>query len=116
MDSQNQTGEKSVNKTKSKPKCFRILDIPDGWDMKDLKKTLETLDSSLSSRKYDLSLYPACHGMGQVAILKLNEGTEYFDRIVPGKAFHIEGEELAIDCDFEGLTPLNSPSEEINAE
>jgi hypothetical protein len=118
MDPRKKAGEQSDRKAKSKPKCFRILDIPDGWHTKDLQLALETLDRSLRRRTYSLSLYPACHGMGKVAILKLDEGTEYFDQISPGMVYYedVKDEELAIDCDFEGLTPLNTPSGEIVAE
>jgi hypothetical protein len=118
MDALNQNGQTSGSKTQSGSMCFRISDIPDKWSVADLQQALQTFDQDLDPSKYDISLYPACHGFGQVAILKLYETTESFKGILPNLARYsrIEKNVLSIDCDFYGLTPLNTPSEEIITE
>jgi hypothetical protein len=102
----------------SKSKCFRISDIPEKWSEKDLRHSLENLDPSLHNLDYALSLYPACHGFGQTAILNIPQCTDYFKQIVPYKAFfaRVQKEQLSIDCDFNGLTPFNAPPNQILAE
>jgi hypothetical protein len=102
----------------AKAKCFRISDVPEAWSKEDLRRALETLDPAIRSRESELALYPACHGSGQVAIFNLKQSTEYFKRIVPYKPFaaFVQGEHLSIDCDFEGLTPLNTPPRDAHAE
>jgi hypothetical protein len=83
-----------------------------------LRRSLETLDPALHSCEFELALYPAYHGSRQVAILNLKQSTDYFKQIVPYKPFSalVEGQRLPIDCDFEGLTPLNTPPRDPRAE
>jgi hypothetical protein len=102
----------------SKSKCFRISDIPKKWTVDDLRRSLEKLDPSLRHLEYQLSLYPACYGFEQVALLNLPEPTKYFQQIVDYKprSVRVEGQYLSIDCDFNGLTPLNDPKGKIIAE
>jgi hypothetical protein len=118
MDALNSNEQTSSSKTQSGSMCFRISNIPDKWSVADLQQALQTFDQDLDPSKYDIFLYPACHGFGKVAILKLYETTGFFKGILPNLARYsrVEKNVLSIDCDFYGLTPLNTPSEEIIAE
>jgi hypothetical protein len=110
---------KTENSAPLKPKCFRISNIPDSWNEDDLRRSLEELDPPLRDlHDFTLSLYPACHGFHQVATLNLPQPTEYFRRIESYKSFlaRVDNQDLFIDCDFNGLTPFNTPPDEIIAE
>jgi hypothetical protein len=117
MDRSNLAGDPTAGKASSKPKSFRILDIPDRWSKEDLRRALQTVDPSLTD-PYTLSLYPACQGTGQVAIITLPQPTEYFKQVAPYQRIfaYVDEADLWIDCDFDGLTPLNHPPDEIVAE
>ncbi|PVF93576.1 hypothetical protein CPB86DRAFT_836596 [Serendipita vermifera] len=106
-------GELKTSSAPSKPKCFRIRDVPKGWSEANLRQALETLDPALRNQQYKLSLYPACFGTGQVGILKIPNCTEYFSQILPYERFSrpVQDEYLTIDCDFDGFTPFNKPQE-----
>ncbi|CAG8701125.1 10351_t:CDS:2, partial [Acaulospora colombiana] len=108
----------ATNDAASKPKCLRISGIPDSWSEDDLRWCLKTLDPNLRGNDFKLSLYPACHGSGQVCTLNLSQCTEYFQQVVPYKPFFasVQGQDFSIDCDFNGLTPLNTPPKEILAD
>jgi hypothetical protein len=98
--------------------CFRVSDIPDGWSEEDLRRALKTLDPSLDDDHYDASLYPACHGSRQVAIIKTYQATEYLKGISSDKTHfnRIGRKTLSIDRHFHGLTPLNTPPKDVDAE
>ncbi|CAG8586836.1 3135_t:CDS:1, partial [Acaulospora colombiana] len=55
-----------------KSKCLRISGIPDDWSVDTLRQRLETLDPHLCDNEFKISLYPACHGSGQVGMLNLS--------------------------------------------
>ncbi|CAG8728867.1 433_t:CDS:2, partial [Acaulospora colombiana] len=97
----------------SRPKCFRVKDVPKDWDIENLRRALETLDPALRDQEYRLSLYPACYGTSQVGILNIPNCTSYFSQIVPYKPFlrTVLNGDLTIDCDFDGFTPFNNPNE-----
>ncbi|KAF8535479.1 hypothetical protein BDD12DRAFT_912762 [Trichophaea hybrida] len=102
----------------SKPICFRITCIPEGWSKVDLWKALVCLDPSLNDLKSRLDLFPSCYGHGQVALLKLDVCTNYFEVRKPNMPYReeLEDVELVIDHQFYGMTPLNNPGEVIEAE
>jgi hypothetical protein len=93
--------------------------VPLGWGKEMLLNTLYTIDPSLKTRKVQLSLFPACSGPTQTALLNLDNITEYFQH-VKSNAFKYElmadGSYLAIDTHFYDLSPLNTPEGEIFAE
>jgi hypothetical protein len=69
--------------------------------------------------EYQLSLYPACNGSTQTALLNLNTSTEYFQQLKPDDFNYVStagGVDLVIDSHFYDLTPLNSPRDEVVAE
>ncbi|CAG8712014.1 16380_t:CDS:2, partial [Acaulospora colombiana] len=108
----------ATNNAAPKSKCLRISGIPDGWSVDTLRQCLQTLDPNLCDDEFKISLYPACHGSGQVGMLNLSHCTEYFKRVVPYKPFFAcaQDQDLSIDCDFNGLTPLNTPPKDILAD
>jgi hypothetical protein len=106
----------------SRTKCFRISGIPQDWKGDDLLGALQTIDLDLRNQKPQLSLYPACSGSSQTALLELDP-TKYFqslgsnesyERVIP--ASKTEAVFLTIDSHFNGLTPLNTPDKQIIAE
>jgi hypothetical protein len=106
----------------SRTKCFRISGIPQDWEEDDLLGALQTIDPELQNQKSQLSLYPACSGSSQTALLELDP-TKYFQNlrlnestytsIFPGSKTEAV---LTIDSHFYGLTPLNTPNKQIIAE
>jgi len=106
----------------SGPMCFRIANIPSTWSQDDLLNSLKKIDSSLDSNGYELSLFPACQGSSQTALLNFDSCTEYFQRLKPNDFNNLKVPNgagmvwLTIDCHFYDLTPLNSPGEKTIAE
>jgi hypothetical protein len=108
------------------PKCFRISGIPNNWNESNLLIALYGIDPSLQDQKYQLSLHPACCGRTQTALLNVDSFSEYFQRILrlenDSKFEKIQDTVnrtdviLILDCNFLGLTPLNTPEGEIAAE
>jgi len=101
------------------PKCFRISNVPSDWNEDMLFAALETIDPFLDRLNLQLSLYPACCGASQTALLNLGVCTEYFLQLLSGSSNHISipGKVvLVIDSEFYDLTPLNSPGDEVVAE
>jgi len=101
----------------SAQKCFRISGVPAYWTYDQLLEGLRSLDPSFP-RDHRLSLYPACCGPTQTALLNLDMCTEYFARLRPNKFNYakITGVTVGIDDHFYNLTPLNKPKGEILAE
>jgi hypothetical protein len=106
----------------SRSKYFRISGIPQDWKEDDLLGALQTIDPDLRNQKSQLSLYPACSGSSQTALLELDP-TKYFqslgsnesyERVIP--ASRAEAVILTIDSHFNGLTPLNTPDKQIIVE
>jgi hypothetical protein len=105
----------------SRTKYFRISGIPQDWKEDDLLGALQTIDPNLQNRKPQLSLYPACCGSSQTALLELDP-TKYFQSLGPNESYErvIPASRteavLTIDSHFNGLTPLNTPDKQIIAE
>ncbi|KAF8536358.1 hypothetical protein BDD12DRAFT_290351 [Trichophaea hybrida] len=105
-----------------KPKCFRIANVPPTWSRDDLLDSLRKIDSSLARRdshEYQLSLYPACYGSTQTALLNLCTCSEYFQQLKPNDFNYVKtssGTQLVIDSHFYDLTPLNSPGDYVVAD
>ncbi|CAG8773967.1 5961_t:CDS:1, partial [Acaulospora colombiana] len=77
----------TANNPVPKSKCLRISGVPDAWSEDTLRQCLEALDPHLCDNEFKISLYPACHGSGQVGMLNLSQCTEYFQQVVPYKPF-----------------------------
>jgi len=87
-----------------------------------LLAALENIDPYRESVKLQLSLYPACCGANQTAILNLDVCTEYYKQLKLRDFNYApitnttDSEHLVFDCHFYGLTPLNSPGDKVVAE
>lgn len=107
---------------KNQQKCFRVTNIPMGWEKKHILSWLGQLEDTWKCDSESVSLFRACMGDGKVGLLKLDNYPLSFGRIQPGTSrffqARIENEEvlLSVDVDFYGLTPLNDPDEDIVAE
>jgi hypothetical protein len=107
----------------SRTKCFRISGIPQDWKEDDLLGALQNIDPDLRNQESQLSLYPACCGSSQTALLELDT-TKYFESLGPNESYTRISQPskteaarvLTIDSDFYGLTPLNTPDKQIIAE
>jgi len=107
----------------SRTKCFRISGIPQDWKEDSLLGALQTIDPDLQNQKSQLSLYPACCGSSQTALLELDP-TKYFHSLGPNESTYervfptskTQAVILTIDSHFYGLTPLNTPDKQITAE
>ena len=106
------------------PMCFRISAVPQKWSERDLLEALQTVDPSLGNQS-GLSLFPACCGSTQTALLNLyDDHSHNFNNIDASKPKYVQvpktttREEalLVIDSRFYDLTPLNSPGGDILAE
>jgi hypothetical protein len=103
------------------PKCFRISNVPLTWDEACLFDYLKSVDESLdrlATDDYRLSLYPACCGSSQVALLNFTNCPIYFRRLHPGQDHSVQRKDsdIVLDSHFYGLTPLNIPEGDIVAE
>ena len=103
-------------------KCFRISGIPQDWKADDLLSALQTIDPDFRNQKSQLSLYPACCGSSQTALLELDP-TRYFQGLGPNESTYkcVSAASkteavLTIDSHFYDLTPLNTPDKQIIAE
>jgi hypothetical protein len=112
----------SIATRSSGTKSFRISGIPQDWKEDDLVGALQTIDPDLRNQKSQLSLYPACCGSSQTALLELDP-TKYFQSLGPNESYQrvipasrTEAVILTIDSHFNGLTPLNTPDRQIIAE
>jgi len=114
-----QSGSDEPTSSNSRPKCFRISGVPSTWSENDLLDALHSADTSLTSQDYRPSLYPACCGITQTALLNIDIYTEHLQ-----SQSHLQVSEsdsrtaalLTIDSHFYNLTPLNVPSGEVVAE
>jgi hypothetical protein len=105
---------------RSKSLCFRIEAIPPGWNEDRLLDALRKVDPFIKENMLKVSLYPSCDGnhRQQTALLVLNTCNEYFSTIQkhdPPHYLSVDGEpeSLAIDREFKGLTPLNTPQHPV---
>jgi hypothetical protein len=105
----------------TKAKCFRISGIPQDWKEDDLRGALQNIDPDFRNERSQLSLYPACFGSSQTALLEL-DATKYFQSLGPNESHeHVSPSskseaDLIIDSHFYDLTPLNAPDKQIIAE
>jgi hypothetical protein len=101
-------------------KYFRIANVPPNWKQDDLLRFLEKIDPSLELKNEDrLSLYPACYGRTQTALLNLCSCTEFFQQLKSNGFSYVRTPnwtDLVIDSHFYDLTLLYSPENEIVAE
>jgi hypothetical protein len=105
------SGSSASKVSQPKSKCFRISSIPSRWTENDLVVFLEKQGLPVPGDG-ELSLYPACNGHAQTALLNLPHCPEHFC----DQYFSHDNVQLSIDSQFEGLTPLNTPQEDILAE
>ena len=108
----------SVSAVKPKRrKCFRISSVPRTWKKRELLKVLKSSNDSLdlTTGQYQLSLYPACSGSSQTALLSIPGNLWNLERH-GRKLIVMEHSDLVMDRHFYGLTPLNNPGGEIVAE
>ncbi|KAF8530881.1 hypothetical protein BDD12DRAFT_914734 [Trichophaea hybrida] len=111
----------SINPTSSnlRPKCFRISGLPLSWSENDLFDALHDNDPSLTRQSYRPSLYPACFGSKQTALLYLDPSTEHLhshNHLQVSESASRTATVLTIDSDFHNLTPLNDPKGDIVAD
>jgi hypothetical protein len=113
------SGSASYDPTNLRSKCFRITGLPSSWTENDLFDILHAADPSLIHENYRPSLYPACYGTTQTALLNLDSSTERLQRqehfIIQQSASRTEVV-LTLDCSFHNLTPLNVPRGKVVAE
>jgi hypothetical protein len=99
--------------------CFRISNVPPMWNKAELLQAFQSSDDSLdlATSQYRLSFYPACSGPSQTAILNLQyPGRSWNLQSNENKLIRREGKDIVVDRHFYGLTPLNTPEDEIVAE
>jgi len=118
------TTDESQSDMPSAPMCFRIAGVPLDWTDEELLRALQEFDPSLRSRNaIELSLYPACFGSTQTALLNLRHFGDYFQNFPPNEPRYERiarpNEPLSwvtIDSHFYDLTPLNNPEADVIAE
>lgn len=106
------------------PKCFRISGVPQDWSEVELIDALRATDWFINDNSYQLSIYPACYGFTQTALLNLDTCPEYFRRLKASKSYYkpVSTDSkaeviLTLDSHFHDLTPLNyTPESDIIAE
>ena len=101
------------------PMCFRISNVPRAWSEDELLQAFRISNDSLdlATSQYRLSLYPACSGSSQTALLNLRcPGNSWDLEPKMDRLIDIGGSHLVMDRHFYGLTPLNTPKGEIVAE
>jgi hypothetical protein len=99
--------------------CLRISNVPPMWSEAELLQAFQSSDGSLdlATSQYRLSFYPACSGSSQTAILILQcPGRSWNLQSNENKLIRREGKDIVVDRHFYGLTPLNTPEDEIVAE
>lgn len=119
----------SRGKEKTGRQCLRIQNVPLEWsktDLLDFLRMLVTGDESLDDLDASaLSLYPACSGGRQTALLNPEEPLPYFQELRTTNSVYLPVNDklsgrkifdLEVDSDFPGLTPLNAPKGEIVVE
>jgi hypothetical protein len=102
---------------------FRISGIPAGWTEVGVVGALKSLEPTVvhGDQHLGLSLYPACAGLTQTGLLKLENCLEFLEKLKSGQItleLSVESESaiVDIDCHFHDLTPLNTPGNELTAE
>jgi hypothetical protein len=106
--------EDTSNISRPKLKSFRIQNIPSEWTKEQLLDALRKAPTLVELGLDDqITLHRSCYNATQVAVLSLSKYGKYFERILSDGEGFIE--DLKIDCDFYGMTQLNTPGE-IRAE
>jgi hypothetical protein len=102
---------------------FRISGIPPGWTNVGIVGALESLEPTIihDGQHPHLSLYPACNGLTQTGLLKLENCLEFLKKFMSDEfklELSVEGENaiVGIDDRFYDLTPLNTLENEHIAE
>ncbi|KAA8893236.1 hypothetical protein FN846DRAFT_963294, partial [Sphaerosporella brunnea] len=108
----------STSISKAAPMCFRITNIPPSWDENNISEALQTIDPELKDITANISRFPAYFGSTQTALLNLDICTKFFGGLDPKKAIQekVSSAWLSIDSHFHGLTPLNTPEDEVVAD
>ncbi|KAF8536884.1 hypothetical protein BDD12DRAFT_982516 [Trichophaea hybrida] len=92
------------------PTCFRIANIPQHWGELSLLDALQNVEPCMKDHTWELSIYPACVGWTQTALLNLPSCSTCFQSMDPNETQYLpisdEGS-LSLDRHFRGLTPLN---------
>jgi hypothetical protein len=118
-------GTKNIDPTmpRSVQHYFRMSGIPVGWTELDVVTALKALEPTIinSDQHLGLSLYPACAGLTQTGLLKVENCLELREKLQSGQItleLSVESESVIvdIDCHFHDLTPLNTPGNELIAE
>jgi hypothetical protein len=106
--------EDTSKASRPKVKSFRIQNIPLDWTKEQLLDALRKAPTLLEFGLNDqITLHRSCYNATQVAVLSLSKYGGYFEKILSeGEGFI---QDLKIDCDFYGMTQLNTPGE-IRAE
>jgi len=105
-------------------KCIRVANVPLTWSKEDVYQVLDDIDRPFKGHKHQLSLFPACSGATQTALLNVEICTKFFRCIPPNSYYYLEVPatstsaevHLVIDYHFHDLTPLNTPEGKIVAE
>jgi hypothetical protein len=114
-------GNKNIVSSMASPiqHCFRISGILAGWTELDVVCALKSLEPAIihDDQHPRLSLYPACAGLTQTGLLKLENCLEFLEKIKSVKLSvrtFSRGESATVDIDdhFYDLTPLNTPGNE----
>jgi hypothetical protein len=107
----------------SAQRYFRISGILANWTEVDVVDTLKSLQPPIidGDQHPRLSLYPACAGLTQTGLLKLENCLELLEKIRSDQiklelSVGGEGAIVDIDCHFYDLTPLNTAGNELIAE
>ena len=109
----------SAAKPKLAPVCFRISNVPPGWNEGDLLQAFRSSNDSLdlATGQYQVSFYPACSGSSRTVLLNLQRPECSWNlQSNEDRLIRREGTDIVIDRHFHGLTPLNTPEGEIVAE
>jgi hypothetical protein len=94
---------------------FRISGIPAGWTEVGVVNALKSLEPTIihDDQRPHLTLYPACSGLTQTGLLKLENGLKFLEKVEPDKiqlGISVGTEDAIVDVDghFCDLTPLNT--------
>jgi hypothetical protein len=120
VPTQSAAGQKTGPSPPSKPVCIRINAIPEDWTEHDIRGALQNEVDNFDTQKPKLSLFPACSGRSQTALLNLGAPSGFFLELKGEKHLELRTAEkddfVSIDNNFSDLTPLNDPGNEIFAE
>jgi hypothetical protein len=99
---------------------FRISGVPLTWTEDDVLNALKSVDKSrtLEVQKCHVTLYPACCGPFQIGLLNMGSSLKSF--CDDSSKLELQTQDtvqyLFIDRHFYGLTPLNTPGNDVYVE